>query len=137
MVEDLKGLIIRQLKTVYGNVKVYDEPVQQGLKTPAFLLLIPEDSTERKLGRSSAWEFYVSITYFPADLEASYAERDAVSQTFREEFRYIGRRFLVQKLQATKSDGALVLTFNVKKLVREIESGPTMQELEFGGVSIE
>lgn len=135
MVNNLKSLIIQQIKQVYGNVKVYDEPVRQGLVTPAFLILIIDDSQDRKLKNTSEWEYAVNITYFPSDERSVYAECDDVNQQFKQHFRYIGNQFHVNKLEASKHDGTLVITFNVKKLVREIFEGTKMQTL--GGVNID
>lgn len=135
--DNLKALIIQQLKEVYGDIKVYDEPVRQGLITPAFLVLIVNDSQERKLWNLSEWQFLVNVTYFPEDERNAYTENDKVSQTFKENFRYIGNQFHVNRLEADKHDGTLVITFSVRKLVREIETGTKMQELHYGGATSE
>lgn len=133
LVNDLKTLIIQQIKSVYGNVKVYDEPVRQGLVTPAFLVLIISDSQERKLWKLSKWQYLVSITYFPEDDLNAYTENDSVSQTFKENFRYIEDQFHVNRLEAEKHDGSLIITFSVSQLVREIEQETKMQKLHYGG----
>ncbi|MDQ0269940.1 phage tail terminator family protein [Cytobacillus purgationiresistens] len=138
METELKSLIIRQIKEVYGNeMKVYDEPVRQGLETPSFLVLLIEDQQERKLGYMSEWEFLVNVTYFPHDGYNAYSENDRVSQTFKENFRYIGNVFHVNRLKATKSDGILIISFTVKKQVKEILDGTKMQALQYGGVTSE
>ncbi|MFJ8099398.1 DUF6838 family protein [Lysinibacillus sp. NPDC096212] len=137
MVTNLKTLIIQQLKQVFGNLDVYDEPVRQGLKTPAFLVLIINDSQERKLWKLSEWEYLINVTYFPKDERNAYTENDDVSQIFKENFRYIGNQFHVNRMEASKHDGTLVITFSIKKLVREIEEETLMQTLEFGGVHID
>ena len=134
MVTNLKTLIIQQIKSVFPSAKVYDEPVQQGLQTPAFLVLIISDSQERKLGATSEWEYVVNITYFPSDSRNTYSESDDVSRAFKMNFRYIGNQFHANKLTAEKHDGTLVITFNVKKLVREVFDGTKMRTLQFGGV---
>lgn len=137
MVTDLKALIIQQLKQVFGEITVYDEPIRQGLKTPAFLVLIVNDSQERKLWNLSEWQFLVNITYFPADERNAYTENDKVSQTFKENFRYIGNQFHVNRLEADKHDGTLAITFSVRKLIREIEVETKMQQLHYGGATSE
>ncbi|MDH5160341.1 phage tail terminator family protein [Heyndrickxia oleronia] len=135
MVTELKDLIIQQLKQVFGGIKVYDEPIRQGLKVPAFLVLIVNDSQERKLWNLSEWQFLVNVTYFPEDERNVYTETDKVSQTFKENFRYIANQYHVNRLEAEKHDGTLVITFSVKKLVREIEVGTKMQKLHYGGAT--
>lgn len=138
MVTELKTLIIQQIKQVFGvEITVYDEPVRQGLKTPAFLVLIINDSQERKLGAMSQRDYAVNVTYYPSDTRNVHSECDKVSQTFKDEFRYIGNKFHVHKLNAEKVDGTLVLTFNVRMLVKEIFDETKMQTLQFGGVNSE
>lgn len=136
--DNLKTLLIQQILQVYGpTLNVYDEPIKQGLKTPAFLVLIINDSAERKLHRVSEWEYLINVTYFPSDDNVFYSESDQVIQTFKQEFRYIGNQFHVNKLDGTKQDGALVITFIVRKLVREIVTGTKMDHLTYGGVTSE
>lgn len=115
------ALIIQQLKQVYGHdMKVYDEPIQQGMVTPSFLVLLVDDDQERKLGNLSEWEYMFNITYFPHDKRNINAEMNQISESFKINFRYIGNRFHVHRLKASKSDGVLV--------------GDKMQSLQFGGV---
>lgn len=137
MVTDLKTLIIQQIKSVFGPLKVYDEPVKQGLRTPAFLVLVINDTQERQLGDRAKWDYALSVTYFPSDPQSVYSECDAVYEKFKQHFRYIGTEYYVNKLEAEKSDGSLVITFNVKMLVREIFPETLMKTLKFGGVRID
>ncbi|RKD22550.1 hypothetical protein BEP19_09825 [Ammoniphilus oxalaticus] len=137
MVTNLKTLIIQQIRQVYDGITVYDEPIRQGLRTPAFLVLIISDTQERKLWRLSQWDYLISVTYFPEDEHNAYTECDIVSETFKENFRYIGNQFHVNRLESVKHDGTLVITFSVRKLVREVEEGIKMQRLQFGGVTSE
>lgn len=136
--DNLKTLLIQQLLQVYGpTLTVYDEPIRQGLKTPAFLVLIINDSAARKLHRVSEWEYLINVTYFPSDDLVFYTEADQVFQKFKEEFRYIGNQFHVNKLDGAKQDGALAITFTVKKLVREIVQESKMNNLIYGGATSE
>lgn len=131
MVADLKKLIIQQIRAAFPTVaNVYDEPIQQGLKAPAFLVLIINDQQERKLGSQSAWEFMVNVIYFPSDSKKLYKESDAISQLFKQHFRYIANKYHVNNLEAIKQDGALVITFTVKMRVREVFEETKMNTLE-------
>lgn len=133
---NLKSLIIQQIKHVF-DVTVYDEPIRQGLKTPAFLVLIVNDRQERKLWNISEREYLVNVTYFPEDTRNAYAENDQVSETFKDNFRYIGNQFHVNRLEAEKHDNTLVITFSVRKLVKEVFEETKMRTLQYGGVSSE
>lgn len=131
MVDELKSLVIQQLRAVFPQVKkVYDEPVQQGLQVPAFLVLIINDHQEKKLGRRMDQEFFFAVTYFPSDERVFYTESDQVSFTFKINFRYIANRFHVHKIEADKEDNTLIITFKVKATLEEIIEEVKMQKLE-------
>lgn len=134
MVNDLKSLIIRQLKQVYGNLKVYDEPVKQGLITPAFLVLIFNNLQERELARRVSRTISINVTYFPSTKDIR-SECDGVFETFQNEFQYIGSKYHVNSLEGVVEDDVLVITFSVKDLLREIVNETKMQTL--GGVNID
>lgn len=136
MVTNLKSLIIRQIKEVYGNLKVYDEPVRQGLKAPAFLVLIINNSQERKLGRNSKRTYTINVTYFPST-EDRRGECDEVLETFQNEFRYIGNQYHAHEIEGGVVDEVLVITFDVNSLVRQVVDETLMQTLKFGGVTSE
>lgn len=131
MVDELKSLVIKQIKTVFPTIKrVYDEPVRQGLIVPAFLVLIINDRQEKKLGRRMDQEFFFAVTYFPSDEKVFYTEADQVSFTFKTNFRYIANRFHVHELGATKEDNTLIVTFKVKAILEEIIEEVKMKTLE-------
>lgn len=137
MVNNLKALIISQLQEVFGISNIYDEPVRQGLLTPAFLVLIVDDEQRRKLWRTAEWEYLINVIYFPSDEEELYTEADEVSQLFKENFKYVGNLYHVNRVEAQKHDGTLVITFSFKKLVREIIEDTKMQTLKYGGVRVD
>jgi hypothetical protein len=134
LVNDLKSLIIQQIKQVFGNVKVYDEPVKQGLLTPAFLVLIFNSLQERKLAKQVSRTISINVSYFPRTKNIR-SECDDVFQTFQDEFRYISNKYHVHSLEGTVEDDVLVITFNVNALLRELVEETKMQTL--GGVNID
>lgn len=130
MVDELKSLVIGQIKGLFPSTKVYDEPVRQGLKVPAFLVLIINDRQEKKLGRRMDQEFFFAVTYFPSNEKVFYTESDQVSFAFKTNFRYIANRFHVQEIEATKEDNTLIITFKVKAILEEIIAEVKMRTLE-------
>lgn len=134
MVDKLKALIIHQLKDVFNNIRVYDEPVKQGLTTPAFQLLIIDTHGERLMAKYSSRSYSFNINYYP-DTEDKRNECDEILDQFITEFKYIADQHHVHEIDGTVSDDVLVITFDVKVLLREVEDGITMQEL--GGVSVD
>lgn len=133
MANELKTLIIQQLKAVFGNVKIYDEPVKQGLKTPAFLVLIFNNHQERQLSNSVAKTWSVNISYFPQSDEVR-TECNEILEIFQNEFHRIANRYHVHGLSGEVVDEVLVITFDVKGLFKERVEETTMQVL--GGVNI-
>lgn len=134
MVNNLKSLIIAQLKEVYGPLKVYDEEVKQGLVTPSFSVFFFNQHQERKLWKSVERTYSVNIIYFPGTEDIRY-ECDGVLATFQTEFRYIANKHHVHEIEGTLSDDVLVITFNIKVLLREMVDGTKMQDL--GGMTVD
>lgn len=133
MANEFKTLIIQQIKEVFDNARVYDEPVKQGLKTPAFLVLIFNNHQERQMRGSVAKTWSVSISYFP-ELEEVRSECDDIMERFQEEFHYIANRYHVHELSGEIVDDVLVITFDVKGLFKEKVEETKMQIM--GGVRI-
>ncbi|KFZ41897.1 hypothetical protein CS060_04250 [Anoxybacillus flavithermus] len=130
---EIKTLIIQQMKEVFGNVKVYDEKVKQGLQTPAFLVRMIQSEQERKI-KGQVWRTYSwNVVYFPQSTEVD-SECDDVFETFQTEFQYIANKYHVHRLEGTKQDDVLVITFDVSARLQEVMDETKMQTL--GGVWI-
>ena len=130
---EIKTLIIQQMKEVFGNVKVYDEKVKQGLQTPAFLVRMIQSEQERKI-KGQVWRTYSwNVVYFPQSTEVD-SECDDVFETFQTEFQYIANKYHVRRLEGTKEDDVLVITFDVSARLQEQTDETKMQTL--GGVWI-
>ncbi|MCJ8008903.1 DUF6838 family protein [Lederbergia wuyishanensis] len=133
MVANLKSLIIDQIRTVFGNVKVYDEPVKQGLMTPAFQLLIFNSHGQRALGNQESRTISFNVNYYP-ESEDIRNECDGILETFQNEFKYIANKYHVHEIEGSVSDDVLVITFSVNALLTEKVEGTKMKEL--GGVTV-
>ncbi|GGJ68378.1 ATPase subunit of ABC transporter with duplicated ATPase domains [Anoxybacillus voinovskiensis] len=130
---EIKTLVIQQMKEVFGNIKVYDEKVKQGLQTPAFLVRMIQSEQERKI-KGQVWRTYSwNVVYFPQSTEVD-AECDDVFETFQTEFQYIANKYHVHRLEGTKQDDVLVITFDVSARLQEVTTETKMQTL--GGVWI-
>ncbi|MED0686560.1 DUF6838 family protein [Anoxybacillus ayderensis] len=130
---EIKTLIIQQIKEVFGNVKVYDEKVKQGLQTPAFLVRMIQSEQERKI-KGQVWRTYSwNVVYFPQSTELD-AECDDVFEMFQTEFQYIANKYHVHRLEGTKQDDVLVITFDVSARLQEVTDETKMKTL--GGVWI-
>lgn len=134
MANNLKSLIIAQIKEVFGPLKVYDEDVKQGLVTPSFSIRLFNQHQERKFWKSVERTYSVNVNYFPETEDIRY-ECDEILETFQTEFRYISNKHHVHEIEGIISDGVLVITFNVKALLREAVEGTKMQDL--GGITVD
>lgn len=134
MVTNLKALIIQQIKSVYGTgTVVYDEPIRQGLKTPSFLLLIADTNQTTGLNEINR-EYVVNVNYFPLSIDERRSECEGVLETFLNEFRYIGTKHHAHSIEGIVSDDVLVITFNVKVMLKDVVVGTKMNTL--GGVTV-
>jgi hypothetical protein len=131
---NLKSLIIQQIKQVYGNLKVYDEPVRQGLITPAFLVLIFDNRQKRLLAKQVSRTHSFNVNYYPSTEERR-SECEGVLEAFQNEFKYVANKYHVHEIEGAVVDSVLVITFTVNALLREIVEETPMQTL--GGVSID
>lgn len=129
MINEIKTLIIQQLLAVFGNVKVYDEPIQQGLNPPAFLLLV-FNNTQEPAGLSSRVQrtYSINITYFPSTSDKR-TECDDVLETIQNNFRTLGKRVRIPRIEGTFHDDVLVITFNIAVHLREVLEGIKMLTL--------
>ncbi|AEV17639.1 hypothetical protein GTCCBUS3UF5_3130 [Geobacillus thermoleovorans CCB_US3_UF5] len=130
---EVKTLIIQQIKQVFGDIKVYDEKVKQGLQTPAFLVRIIQSGQDRKIKRQVWRSYSFNVVYFPQSTDVD-TECDEVFETFQNEFQYIANRYHVNRVEGTKTDNVLVITFDVSVWLQEKADETKMQTL--GGVEI-
>lgn len=130
---EIKTLIIQQIKQVFGNIKVYDEKVKQGLQTPAFLVRIIRSGQERKVKGQVQRSYSFNVVYFPQSTEVD-TECDDVFETFQTEFQYIANKYHVYRLDGVKQDDVLVITFDVSARLQEVMDETKMKTL--GGVWI-
>jgi len=130
---EIKALVIQQIKQVFGEIKVYDERIKQGLQTPAFLVRIIRSGQERKVKGQVQRSYSFNVVYFPQSTEVD-TECDDVFETFQTEFQYIANKYHVHRLEGTKEDDVLVITFDVSARLQEQTDETKMQTL--GGVWI-
>ena len=130
MIDELKTLIIAQLKSVFPGYKVYDEDVQQGLIAPAFILRTLTSDQERKLGINLERTYPFVITFFPLDERSYHSECDLVNEKFYSNFLYIAERFHVHNIQSEKHDRTLIITFSIKVYLQDVKEDILMANLE-------
>ena len=131
MAYNLKALIIQQLKTVF-NVKVYDEPIQQGLSTPCFIVAVKGVSRKRLVNQNDKQVFMVQVEYYTHNTQTRLADFERVEQVFySDQFRYLGdKQYPIQELSVEYDSEVLIVSFFITRYVRWRYDDIKMNDLE-------
>jgi len=127
----MKALAIAQIRALYPEPKIYDAPVKQGLKLPAFLVRILKVHQVRGMTHQAERTFFFVITYFPyEDSEDAEAECLNVLETIQNNFKYLQNQFHIHELEGEVVDENLVVTFQVAARVMDVLKLVQMKTLE-------
>lgn len=130
---DIIELVIKQLKQTFGQeIKIYDEPIQQGTPTPCFFVRVSNRNQQRKLGDNVQQTAFVFITYYPHS-EDKRGEMDSIiSQLYNSRrWKYLDYKYQVNRLKASHNDEILTLSFSLIWEARfEVEEGDLIENVE-------
>lgn len=127
--EGIKTLAIMQIRSLYPSMYVYDKPVKQGLKVPAFLVRIFHVHQERGLKYQANRTYSFSVVYFPFTEDVDEECLD-VLEIVQNNFKYLANRFHVHEISGEIVDETLVVNFQVKARLRDILDEVKMRTLE-------
>jgi len=127
--EGIKTLAIMQIRSLYPSMYVYDKPVKQGLKVPAFLVRIFHVHQERGLKYQANRTYSFSVVYFPFTDDVDEECLD-VLESVQNNFKYLADRFHVHEISGEIVDETLVVNFQVKARLRDILDEVKMRTLE-------
>lgn len=127
--EGIKTLAIRQIRFLYPSIKVYDKPVKQGLKVPAFLVRIFNVHQERGMTHQANRTYSFSMVYFPATDDID-EECLNVLEVVQNNFKYLADRFHVHEIEGEIVDETLVMKYQVKARLHDILEEVKMRTLE-------
>ena len=126
----IRPLVIKQLKDVFG-CKVYDEQIQQGLKTPCFIIDVKPVTRKRLANQNDKQVFIVLLHYYTEKTTDLYQKFEEIEMVFNSpSFRYLGDKYPINDLKAEYNANDLICTFTITRYVRWVEEEPTMQILE-------
>ena len=135
---EIKELLIKQLKENFNSVKVYDEPIQQGLITPCFIIDTVKSDLTRELGDITHTHVFVFMTYYPSDTDTLRAEFEEVTDVlYSGAFKYLQNKHHIHKLEveANEEQRVMVVSFSldIKRITRK--DGDKMKEMK-GSVTV-
>lgn len=135
----LSRALIKQLRDTFGTgVKIYTEPIQQGLTTPCFNITGQLDRF-RRLGENVDLSVFFFVTYTPNSRDDKRSELNQIQNTFMtsKDWRHLGKLAHIHNLKARHNDETLVVSFSLSINARyEEELGEPIESIE-GGVTID
>jgi len=129
--EGIKTLAIMQIRSLYPSLStyIYDKPVKQGLKVPAFLVRIFNVHQERGMKYQANRTYSFSMVYFPSTEDVD-EECLNVLEVIQNNFKYLVGRFHVHEIEGEIVDETLVMKFQVKARLHDILEEVKMRTLE-------
>lgn len=127
--DGIKTLAIMQVRSLYPTMKVYDKPVKQGLKVPAFLVRIFNVHQERDMKYQVNRTYSFSMVYFPSTDDVD-EECLNVLEVIQNNFKYLVDRFHVHEIEGEIVDETLVMKFQVNARLHDILEEVKMRTLE-------
>lgn len=116
------NLLIEQLKESFPDIKVYDEPVSQGLATPCFIISFEQKQNSRQFNDQLKLNVFYVITYIPdiADEPNNSSETRSDMYSVALEFmtnpnwRYLGESFHINNLVTEYKQDVMLIKFNIE-----------------------
>ncbi|WP_313150827.1 phage tail terminator family protein [Lysinibacillus capsici] len=127
--EGIKTLAIMQIRTLFPSMIVYDKPVKQGLKVPAFLVRIFNVHQDRGMKYQANRTYSFSMVYFPSTDDID-EECLNVLEVVQNNFKYLADRFHVHEIDGEIVDETLVIKYRVKARLHDILEEVKMRTLE-------
>ncbi len=138
MLDTLSTALIRKLKETFPGVKVYDEPIQQGMETPCFNIKANRINTDRQVNNAVDVAVFYFITYTPGDSLDKRTEMQGMVWTIlnSKRWKYLGEFAHINYLKTSHNDEVMTISFEVKILGSfEADPGETITKIE-GGVKL-
>ena len=131
MSNDIITLLIKQLKANFNDIAVYDEPTQQGLNLPCFMVGKKLMKRTRLANRNDSQLYFVHMQYMTDNTDNVQAEVEGVEDILQSQaVRYLGDSYHVNELELDRLDNMLVATFSVEILGRWSVDGVKMKHMK-------
>lgn len=112
--DNVKRLLIAQLRERFSETEVYDEPVQQGLSLPCFIINAKKATHTRLVGDQMLTHLFLFLTYYPRHSEDMRAEMEGVMAEFYSgAWKYLQGKHHIHNLDMEHSDEVLTISFTI------------------------
>lgn len=112
--DNVKSLLIAQLRERFNDTEVYDEPVQQGLSLPCFIINAKKATHKRLVGDQMHSHIFIFLTYYPRESEDMREEIASVMADFMTgAWRYLGKKYHIHNLDLEHNDQVLTVSFSI------------------------
>lgn len=112
--DNVKRLLIAQLRERFNDTEVYDEPVQQGLSLPCFIINAKKATHMRLVGDQMLTHLFLFLTYYPRENEDKRAEMEGVMAEFYSgAWKYLQGKHHIHNLDMERNDEVLTISFTI------------------------
>lgn len=112
--DNVKSLLIAQLRERFSETEVYDEPVQQGLSLPCFIINAKKATHMRLVGDQMLTHIFLFLTYYPRESEDKRAEMEGVMAEFYSgAWKYLQGKHHIHNLDMEHNDEVLTISFTI------------------------
>ena len=112
--DNVKRLLIAQLRERFSETEVYDEPVQQGLSLPCFIINAKKATHTRLFGDQMLTHLFLFLTYYPRQSEDMRAEMEGVMAEFYSgAWKYLQDKHHIHNLDMEHNDEVLTISFTI------------------------
>ena len=112
--DNVKSLLIAQLRERFNDTEVYDEPVQQGLSLPCFIINAKKATHTRLVGDQMLTHLFLFLTYYPRDSEDKRTDMEGVMAEFYSgAWKYLQGKHHIHNLDMEHNDEALTISFTI------------------------
>lgn len=112
--DNVKRLLIAQLRERFSETEVYDEPVQQGLSLPCFIINAKKATHTRLVGDQMLTHLFLFLTYYPRQSEDKRVEMEGVMAEFYSgAWKYLQGKHHIHNLDMEHNDEVLTISFTI------------------------
>lgn len=112
--DNVKSLLIAQLRERFNDTEVYDEPVQQGLSLPCFIINAKKATHMRLMGDQMLTHLFLFLTYYPRESEDKRAKMEGVMAEFYSgAWKYLQGKHHIHNLDMEHNDEVLTISFTI------------------------
>lgn len=112
--DNVKSLLIAQLRERFNDTEVYDEPVQQGLSLPCFIINAKKATHMRLVGDQMLTHLFLFLTYYPRESEDKRAEMEGIMAEFYSgAWKYLQGKHHIHNLDMEHNDEVLTISFTI------------------------